>query len=120
MKGIVPTGPGALHDEGQYGTKDDDTCINGGEGEGAYTITFPTADGSRTIVTPFTVTFGDPTLHDGGFIGVHVRGDGMSGDYGATPTEGDCFSKPVTKVKVAGNLIFHSLGQERSMAWTGH
>lgn len=109
VRGVTPTGPGTLHDEGVYGTKDPDSCLRGGEGEGAYTIVFPTADGEQKLVTPFTVTFGDPspsTANDGGILGVHVRGEGMSGDYGASATEGDCFSKPVTKVKVAGKLVF--------------
>jgi hypothetical protein len=106
VRGITPTGPGTLHDEGRYGTKDPDSCPTGGEGEGAYTITFPTDEGEKQIVTPFILTFGDFTTHEGGFVGVHVRGEGMSGDLGARPTEGDCVSKPITKVKVSGELIF--------------
>lgn len=106
VKGISPTGPGTLHDEGRYGTKDPDSCLSGGEGEGAYTITFPTADGEQKVVTPFTVTLGDPSPSSDGIVGIHVRGDGMSGDLHGTPTEGDCFSEPVTKVKVGGKLVF--------------
>lgn len=103
--GVTPTGPGTLYDKGNYGTKDPDSCFGGGEGEGSYTVVFPTADGERTLVLPFTVTFGDPSTN-GGVVGVHVRGDGWGGDLGATPTEGDCITKPVTKVRVAGKVVF--------------
>jgi hypothetical protein len=103
--GVTPTGPGSLHDKGRYGTKNPDDCFGGGEGEGAYTIKFPTADGEKTVVLPFTVTFGGPSTR-GGVVAVNVQGDGWKGELGATPLEGDCFSKPVTKVRVAGKVVF--------------
>jgi hypothetical protein len=104
--GVTPTGPGTLHDKGNYGTKDGDSCFGGGEGEGAYTLVLPTADGERTLLAPFTMTFGDPNTNGEGVVTVHLRGEGWSGDLGVTPTKGDCFSTPVTEVRVTGKVIF--------------
>lgn len=106
VMGITPTGPGRLHDKGNYGTKDPDSCFGGGEGDGSYTLVFPTADGEQKLVAPFTFTFGGPATNGEGVVALHVRGDGWSAELGVTPTKGDCFSAPVTEVRVTGKAAF--------------
>lgn len=105
VNGVQPTGPGTFHDKGTYGTQDPDDCVRGGEGQGAYTMVLPTADGEQTVVLPFTVEFGAPSTN-GGLVGVHTRGDGFAGEFGGTPTAGDCVSAPVTEVLVLGKIVF--------------
>jgi hypothetical protein len=107
LKGITPTGTGTFHDQGRYGTEHPASCLEGGQGEGAYTMVFPTADGERTVVLPFTLKFGDPhPVLEEGPVGVHTKGDGWIGEFGGTPKEGDCVSKPVTKILAKGKIVF--------------
>ncbi|MBA3745104.1 hypothetical protein [Sporichthya sp.] len=105
VDGVEATGPGTFLDKGIYGTQDPDDCINGGEGQGSYTMVLPTANGKKTVVLPFTLTFGAPSTN-GGLVGVHTRGDGFVGEFGAVPTAGDCVSAPVTTVLVNGQIVF--------------
>lgn len=105
VNGVTPTGPGTFHDKGRYGTKDPDSCLGGGEGEGAYTMVFPTAAGDQTVVLPFTLKYGDPSTKNGP-VAIHTRGEGWIGEFGGTPKEGDCVSKPVTKVLAKGEIVF--------------
>jgi hypothetical protein len=104
VKGVTPTGPGKMLDKGAYGTADPDDCVHGGEGTGAYTLILPTADGTKSVVLPFTLEFSAPSTN-GGLVAVHTRGDGFVGEFGAVPTAGDCVSAPVTTVLVKGEIV---------------
>src|SRR5262245_6165628 len=56
VRGIVPTGPGTLGVVGRYGTKDPSTCF-GGQGEGRFSFTFPTATGVGKRSNVFTFSY---------------------------------------------------------------
>ncbi len=103
VKGVTPTGAGTFLDQGNYGTTDPDTCL-GGEGVGSYTMVFPTADGTKTVVLPFTVTFGGPAAENG-LVAVQTKGDGFTGEFGATPVTGDCVVTPVSKLAIKGYVV---------------
>ncbi len=105
VDGAEPTGPGTFLDKGTYGTQDPDNCVSGGEGQGAYTMVLPTANGKKTVVLPFTLEFAAPSTM-GGLVGIHTRGDGFVGEFGGTPLAGDCVSAPVTKVLAVGSIVF--------------
>jgi hypothetical protein len=105
VRGITPTGTGSFHDKGKYGTDDPDDCIKGGEGTGSYTLIFPTKDGDKTVALPFTLKYGAPS-DNGGLVGIHTKGDGWVGEFGANPTKGDCVSAPVTGVLATGTITF--------------
>lgn len=104
VNGVKPTGPGTFLDKGNYGTQDPDDCLGGGEGTGSYTMVFPTARGKKTVVLAFTLEFGAPSTQ-GGLIGIHTKGDGFVGEFGGTPTAGDCVTAPVTKVLALGTIV---------------
>src|SRR5689334_17127873 len=98
VRGIVPTGPGALGVVGRYGTKDPDTCF-GGEGEGRFSFTFPTATGFGKRSNVLTFSFSLIGLSRSG-----CQGDGYAGTFDdVEPQEGDCFVHPVTKLVVKGH-----------------
>jgi hypothetical protein len=67
-------------------------------------MVFPTAKGEKTVVLPFTVTFGDPATENG-LVGVHTKGTGFTGEFGATPIAGDCVVTPVTKLAIKGYVF---------------
>ncbi|MGQ0624484.1 MAG: hypothetical protein ACT4PP_07515 [Sporichthyaceae bacterium] len=104
IKGIAPTGPGTFLDKGNYGTQDPDDCLGGGEGKGSYTMVFPTAKGKKTVVLPFTLTYGAPSTQ-GGLVAIHTTGEGFVGEFGGTPTAGDCLTAPVTEVLALGTIV---------------
>lgn len=105
VNGVEPTGAGTFLDAGNYGTEGPDDCVGGGEGVGSYTMVFPTADGEQTVVLPFTLEYAAPST-SGGLVGIHTRGEGWVGEFGGTPTQGDCVSAPVTKVLAVGTIVF--------------
>ena|SRR5436305_9451697 len=98
VRGIVPTGPGTLGVEGRYGTRDPDTCF-GGEGEGRFSFTFPTATGVGRRSNVFTFSYSLVGLSNSGF-----SGDGFGGGFDdVEPQEGDCVVTPVTRILVKGH-----------------
>ena len=98
VRGIVPTGPGTLGVEGRYGTKDPDTCF-GGEGDGRFSFTFPTATGVGNRSNVFTFSFSLIGLSRSGF-----SGDGFGGSFDdVEPQDGNCVVRPVTKIVVKGH-----------------
>ena len=98
VRGIVPTGPGTLGVDGRYGTKDPDTCF-GGEGDGRFHFTFPTATGQGKRSNVFTFSFSLIGLSRSGFTG-----DGFGGGFDEVqPEDGDCLDRPVTKLVVKGH-----------------
>jgi hypothetical protein len=98
VRGLQPVGPGTLGVFGRYGTKDPDTCF-AGEGEGRFSFTFPTAQGTGKRSNVFTFSFSLVGAPSGGF-----EGDGFDGSFDdVRPEEGDCFVHPVTKVAIRGH-----------------
>ena len=107
VEGQQPTGSGTVTDDGRYGTKDPDSCASGSEGDGTDTLKIPTAAGIVTVVSKFTYTAGDRVPTKGGMVAGSFTGSRFTGTFELTPLEGDCISKPVTKVRVIGEGILH-------------
>ena len=105
VNGHDPTGDGQVTEEARYGTKDPDTCQSGGEGDGKFVVTIPTSGGVQKFVAVFTFTYGEPSTH-GGVVAGRITGDGVQGTFDVTPKEGDCLTKPVTRVHTVDDLRF--------------
>jgi len=99
VDGKQPTGPGTFGVDARYGTKGGATCQSGGDGDGVLTFTIPTSSGAEHVTGHFTYTFGGL---QNGLFSAQFEGDRMSGTAEATPQEGDCASRPVTKVHAKG------------------
>lgn len=106
VNGRQPTGSGTTGVEGRYRLKDPNNCASGGGGSGVSTFTFPTDGGKTTFTNHFTFTFGElsPDRSPGGG---RFEGDRMSGSFEFRPTEGDCFTRPVTKAHGSGKGVLH-------------
>jgi len=105
INGHDPTGDGQVTEEGRYGTKDPDSCQSGGEGDGRLFITIPTSAGTVKFVAVYTMTYGEPSTR-GGVVAGRFKGDGFHGTFDATPKEGDCVTKPVTRVHTVDEMRF--------------
>jgi len=99
VNGKQPTGPGTFGVDARYGVKEGATCQSGGDGDGLLTFTIPTSSGPEHVTGHYTFTFG--RLQDGLFS-ARYEGDRMSGTAEALPQDGDCASKPVTKIHAKG------------------
>jgi hypothetical protein len=106
VNGKRPTGPGVLEARGRYGTQDGDTCQSGGEGDGLWSLTFPTADGPVYFVDPFTLRYG--AFSTGAPFRVEFRGDRMNGSGEVQSFEGDCAANAVTKYHAKGEATLKS------------
>lgn len=105
VRGIEPTGPGTFLVQGRYGTTDPDDCLRGGEGEGSWNVSFPTAVGDRSVILAFTYVYGGPPPQPGsGLVGARGTGEGFTWEAGVTPKRGDCVTSPVTELTVKGVL----------------
>ena len=62
----------------------------------------PTSDGREQVTNNATYTFG--ALHDGEPFGGPFHGDRYDGTFQVTPEDGDCFSRPITKIQVVVNF----------------
>lgn len=104
VNGQQPTGPGTTGAEGRYYLNDRDNCASGGGGSAVETFTFPTRGGKTTVTNRFTFTFGElsPEAKPGSG---KFEGDRMSGTFEFRPTEGDCFTRPVTKAHGSGEGV---------------
>lgn len=98
VNGQEPTGPGTWGVEGHYGTDDPDACTSGGEGDAIQSSTVPTKDGEEKVTNNATFTYG--ALQGGGTFGGEFTGDKADGTFEVTPTEGDCVSAPITKIRL--------------------
>jgi hypothetical protein len=105
INGRTPTGVGSYRDSGRYGIEDPDTCQEGGEGDGVFFSSVPTADGDQELTAAYTFTYGDMTSHPGAVSG-EFRGKGVRGVFQATPLEGDCIITPLTRVRVKADFFF--------------
>jgi hypothetical protein len=77
--------------------------VNGHDPTGVVTI--PTSGGVQKFVATFTFTYGEPSTH-GGVVAGRLTGDGIHGTFDITPKEGDCVTKPVTRVHTVNDLRF--------------
>jgi hypothetical protein len=101
--GIEPTGPGSFYDTGSYGTRDPDTCQSGGEATGYIVFTFPTAAGDQSVRSVYTLVYGGLSkIPTDGLLAVRVESDDWVAEGSATPIEGDCVARPVTRVRDQG------------------
>jgi hypothetical protein len=105
INGRTPTGPGSYSDSGRYGTTDPDTCQNGGEGDGVFSSTIPTNDGTMVLTGPYTYTYGDYSANPG-YVSGKFSGNGVHGTFKVRPLEGDCITKPITRVHVDAEFFF--------------
>ncbi len=96
INGRTPTGPGSYADSGRYGTRDPDTCQDGGEGAGVFSAVIPTADGNMMLTASYTFTYGDVTTNPG-YVSGKFSGDRVRGTFRVRPVEGDCITKPITR-----------------------
>lgn len=97
VNGHKPTGDGTYSEVGRYGTKDPDTCQGGGEGDGRFVMTVPTDGGEQRFEAAFTFTYGEPSTR-GGVVAGRWEGNGFHGTFDVTPKDGDCVTKPVTRI----------------------
>ena len=105
VNGHDPTGDGQVTEQARYGTKDPDTCQSGGEGDGKIEVSVPTNGGVQTFTLLFTFTYGDPSTR-GGVVAGKFQGKGFHGTFDATPKEGDCVTKPVTRIHTVDEVEF--------------
>lgn len=98
VNGKTPTGPGTYGASGKYGTEDPDDCSNA---EGVYqnSITIPTADGPQRVTNEGDWTAG--AFQGGGAFGGTFTGKTADGSFESTPKEGDCVTKPLTKMDIS-------------------
>ena len=104
INGKDPSGPGTVSETGHYGTKDPDTCQGGGEGDGVFSLAIPTSGGEQKFSAAFTFTYGDLSTK-GGIVSGKFQGEGISGTFEVTPTEGDCVVKPITKIHTTDDFV---------------
>lgn len=97
VNGKMPTGPGTFGASGRYGTKDPDTCSDV-EGVFENSSTLPTANGKENVKNKGTWAAG--AFKGGGAFGGEFQGETADGTFEATPKEGDCVSKPMSKMHV--------------------
>ena len=88
---------GTISFQGGYGTRDPDTCTEGGEGTSVFTWVLDGKEDSSYV----TYQYGPLK---GGVLGVVLKGQRLNGDGQVTPTEGDCATAPITRGKAIGKL----------------
>jgi hypothetical protein len=105
VNGSPVTGAGSLTDEGPYGTDDPDTCTDGTEGTGIDRLKVPTRDGPQEIESRFSYTAGKKA--NGGPFQGDFEGTRFTGSFTFRVLEGDCVTKPVTKVELDLQGLIH-------------
>ena len=105
VNGSPVTGAGSLTDEGPYGTDDPDTCTDGTEGTGIDRLTVPTRDGPQQIESRYGYTAGKRS--NGGPFRGEFKGTRFTGSFTFRVLEGDCVTKPVTKVELDLQGLIH-------------
>ena len=81
---------------GRYGTRDDDSCSDGGEGDGRLRL----YDNRSSRSGSFTFTY-SPFSSDGVSMG-EFRGDRFEGTFTLKVVDGDCLPTKVTRVQLDG------------------
>lgn len=111
VNGHQITGTAVFSNDGHYGTQHPDSCAAGvigdGQGTGVEYRTYPTTDGDQKVTDRMTFHYGQPSTR-GGVVSGTFEGEHCSGTFELTPTEGDCVTKPVTKVHITGHEIIRT------------
>jgi hypothetical protein len=97
INGKQVTGVGTRGEDLRYGVRDSGTC-SGGETDVTFSFTMPTADGPERVVSTFVAKYGP--LKGGSAFGGTFTGPRMYGKFTVTLIEGDCITKPVTKIRL--------------------
>ena len=92
---------GTFGTDGRYGTKNPSTCTSGGEGWGVQTFTI------KGVTVRDTFTFTNAGVSQGKLSG-KSEGERLSGSFTVTPTDGDCFTKPMTKGTIKENAVLQN------------
>lgn len=95
--GHLITGPGT---DANYGQIVAGSCSSS-KGTGVDKVTLPTDGGEVTVGGPFEFS----TLTALG----HATGDHLAGAFQARPTQGDCFSSPITKALISFEGVLKAL-----------
>ena len=66
-------------------------------------VTIPTDAGDQRFAALFTFTYGEPSTR-GGVVAGRFEGDGFHGTFDATPKEGDCVTRPVTRIHTVDEI----------------
>jgi hypothetical protein len=104
VNGRKPNGEGTIGISGNYGTTDSDSCtsglVGGGEGAGSTTLAVPTRGGEQVVTDGYALTYGQTSSK--GVVSGAFEGERYSGTFDLHPLEGDCVTRPITKVLVTG------------------
>ena len=85
--------------EGRYGTSDPDTCA-AGEGDGVQSFTVPGPGGDTPVTNAIRFVF--RAVSADGVMAGRFEGERFSGRFTITPLDGDCVTRPVTRVRLRG------------------
>ncbi len=110
VEGRAVTGPGTFGAEGRYGTADGDSCVSGGEGSAVQSFTLATRDGALPVRSVITFAY-QPVPGPGGSLALasgRFEGERFSGTFDVTLIEGDCVTRPVTRVRLDGRGMLRS------------
>jgi hypothetical protein len=101
VNGYKPAGAGTTDAYGDYhGVSCASAVTRDGSANEVFTMDIPSASGVQRVVSHLLVTFtGRPGTH-GGLVEGQFTGDHMSGTFEATPLEGDCVSRPLSRVHI--------------------
>jgi hypothetical protein len=79
-------------------------CL-GGSGNGTFVIVVPTDAGPRTITRAYTFEYTALPAR-GGLLGGKLAGDGFHGTIDMFPVQGDCATRPLTRIHSLDNIEF--------------
>lgn len=95
------TKPGTFAEAGQGKAAN---CL-GGAGNGTFTIVVPTDAGPQTITRSYTFDYSALPAR-GGLLGGKLSGDGFTGTIDMFPVQGDCATRPMTRIHTVDNIEF--------------
>jgi hypothetical protein len=96
INGYQPTANGIRGEDGRYGISRPATCDSGTDGDYKITFRIPTTGGEQQVVD--TGTFSAGGLEHG-FVTVKFEGNRMHGTVQLVPTEGNCVTSPIVRVR---------------------
>jgi hypothetical protein len=95
------TKPGTFTEDGRGKAAN---CL-GGEGSGTFVIVVPTDAGPQTITRGYTFDY-TALPERGGLLGGKLSGDGFRGTIDMFPVQGDCATRPLTRIHTVDNIEF--------------